>query len=169
MRPVRAALRRLATLNGTPLGISAGFSLGMGLSLVPIPFAGMALALALAPALRLHLPATYLGTAVINPLTGSAFYFAELWIGMRVLRREPPSWQQLRALDADGWWELLLQLAVPFVVGAGVLILLCGITVFPSLWWLTRKLQSAHHVELAGAVVPPPPGSSGEVHDDPQR
>src|SRR5690606_25196921 len=167
MRPVRAFLTKLATMHGTPLSIAGGFSLGMGLSLVPVPFAGMALALALAPVFRLHLPATYLGTAVINPVTGSAFYFAELWIGMWLLQREPPSWQELRALDVHGWWDLLLRLAGPFLLGACVLVTFCAVVVFPSLWWLTRKLQSARASTAAGQV-PASPISSAEVHEHPR-
>ena len=78
---VRGWVRGLLALNGTARGIAGGFALGVGLSLIPVPFLGMVLALAAAPLLRANVPATYLGTAVINPVTGALFYFGELWLG----------------------------------------------------------------------------------------
>lgn len=142
MRPIRRVLSRLASLHGTPRGIAGGITLGFSLSLIPIPFAGMALALALAPPLRLNLPATYLGTAIVNPVTGSAFYFAELWLGMRLMGSETPSWTELRSLDAQAWLSLLGDLAAPFFLGAGLMATGCAVVVFPICWWLVHGLQS---------------------------
>jgi len=105
--------------------------MGLCLSLLPIPFAGMLLALAAAPLVRLNLAATYVGTAVVNPLTGAFFYAAELWLGMTLMGAVPPSWAELRALDGTGWWELLLDLIVPFVLGASVLMVVSVLLTYP--------------------------------------
>jgi hypothetical protein len=85
MQRLRTWIRGLLTLHGTPRGIAGGFALGVGLSLIPVPFLGMVLALAAAPVVRANVPATYLGTAVINPFTGVVFYFGELWLGTLLL------------------------------------------------------------------------------------
>jgi uncharacterized protein (DUF2062 family) len=119
---LRSWIRGLLALNGTPRGIAGGFALGVGLSLIPVPFLGMVLALAAAPLLRANVPATYLGTAVINPVTGSLFYFGELWLGTLLLGLPLPSWSTLASLDAAGWWELFKALLGPFLLGAAVAI-----------------------------------------------
>jgi len=141
---VRQWLRKLAMLNGSPRGIAGGFALGLSLSLVPIPFAGMFLALAIAPLLRCNLPATYLGTAVVNPLTGPFFYFAELWVGMAVLGHELPSWARLQGLDLSGWWLLVRDAAGPFFLGAGLCAALSFGSTFPLVWWLSTRWQARH-------------------------
>ncbi len=112
----------LLRLNGSPAGIAGGFALGVGLSLIPVPFLGMVIALAAAPLLRMNVPATYLGTAVINPFTGAVFYFGELWLGLWLYGRPLPSWAMLAGLDAGGWWSLFKQCLGPFAVGALVAI-----------------------------------------------
>ncbi|MBA3550132.1 MAG: DUF2062 domain-containing protein [Nannocystis sp.] len=122
MGRLRAWLRGLLELNGTPRGIAGGFALGVGLSLIPVPFLGMVLALAAAPLVRANVAATYLGTAVINPVTGPLFYFAELWLGTLALGLPLPSWSTLTGLDAAGWWALFKALLGPFLLGAAVLI-----------------------------------------------
>lgn len=141
MGPIRKGLQRLARLNGTPRGIAGGFSLGLALSLVPIPFAGMTLSLALAPTLRFNLPATYAGTAVVNPVTGPAIYFVELWLGLRLLGQTTPTWASVRELDAMGWWHLLRELALPFGLGSGVMVVSALTLLFPALWWVVARLQ----------------------------
>lgn len=151
---MRQWLRQLMTLNGSPRGIAGGFSLGLSLSLVPIPFAGMFVALAMAPILRCNLPATYLGTAVVNPITGPAFYFAELWLGLAVLGRALPSWTQLQALDMVGWWGLFTDAVGPFLLGASLLCVAGFVLTFPLLWWLVARWQLRH--------PPAPQGESAE-------
>jgi uncharacterized protein (DUF2062 family) len=128
---LRTGLRALLSIGGTPHGIAGGFTMGLCLSLLPIPFAGMLLALAAAPLLRLNLAATYVGTAVVNPLTGAFFYAAELWLGMRLMGAVPPSWSELRALDATGWWQLLIDLVVPFAIGAAVMMVASVLVAYP--------------------------------------
>ncbi len=126
MRRFRAWLNSLLALHGSPKGIAAGFAVGLGLSLVPIPIAGMLVALALVPVFRLNPVSTYLGTAVVNPLTGPFIYFAELWLGLRLFGRSPPSFSELEALDVAGWWQLFGELLGPFAVGSALLIVVCG-------------------------------------------
>jgi uncharacterized protein len=112
----------LLRLHGSPRGIAGGFAVGVGLSLIPVPFLGMVIALAAAPLLRLNVPATYLGTAVINPFTGAVFYFGELCLGLWLFGQPLPSWSLLSTLDAAGWWALFKELLGPFLVGAAVAI-----------------------------------------------
>ncbi|MBX7078364.1 MAG: DUF2062 domain-containing protein [Nannocystaceae bacterium] len=121
MARLRTALRSLLTLGGSPRGIAGGFVLGMSLSLLPVPFAGMFVALAIAPLLRCNLPATYVGTAVVNPLTGAFFYATELWLGLSLLGRSGPGLDELQRLDAAGFFALLGQMLGPFLLGAAVL------------------------------------------------
>ncbi len=141
MGRLRRFFRKVVRLGGTPHGIAGGFTLGVALSLIPMPFLGMLVALALAPLLRLNVPATYLGTAVVNPLTGAAFYFAELWIGMTALGRDPPSWRAMRGLDANGWLALFVDLLVPFGVGAAAIIVAAIAFCYPTLYYATRGVQ----------------------------
>jgi uncharacterized protein (DUF2062 family) len=142
MRRARKWLRALVSLNGSPTGIAGGFTLGLALSLVPIPFAGMFVALALAPLLRVNLPATYLGTAVTNPLTGPFIYFAELWVGATVLGSPLPTFEALRELDTAGWWALFGELLGQAAVGMTILVAASVFTVFPLLYTLSRRWQA---------------------------
>lgn len=151
MPAVRRFFKQLFSLNGTPVGIAAGFCLGVGCSLVPIPFLGMFLALALAPLLRLNLPATYLGTALVNPFTGSLFYFGELWLGMTIVGKAPPPWSELRALDPRGWWNLATELTLPFAIGAGCAIVLTTCVLFPLLWGGLRVAQRRRNARASSA------------------
>jgi hypothetical protein len=141
MGRLRRFFRKVVRLGGTPRGIAGGFTLGMALSMVPIPFAGMLVALGLAPLLRMNVPATYLGTVVVNPFTGAAFYFAELWVGMTLLGQDPPSWHELRGLDIAGWWSLFVDLLVPFGVGAATVIAAAVALCYPALFHATRGVQ----------------------------
>lgn len=118
-------------LAGTPRGIAGGVVFGLALSLVPVPFAGMFVALALAPWLRLNLAATYVGTAIVNPLSGVFFYAAELWIGLALLGRPTPTWSALRELDGAGWFTLLGDMLGPFLLGAVVLAVGTTLVTYP--------------------------------------
>ncbi len=130
-------------MDGTPRGIAGGFVLGLSLSLVPIPFAGMVVALAVAPSLRCNLPATYVGTAVVNPLTGAFVYAAELWIGMRLLGRIAPGWDELRALDGSAWWHLFVEMLLPFALGAATLVLVTLVLLFPLVHMMVTRWRGA--------------------------
>lgn len=155
-------LGKLMRLGGTPHGIAGGFALGVGLSLVPLPFAGMVLALALAPVLRLSPPATYLGTAVVNPLTGSAFYFGELWLGLWLTQRPTPSWSEAKALDATQWLALAREALVPFAVGAAISIAVLSSLAYAAVFFATRRWQArrrahAQHDGKEGRAPKHPP------------
>lgn len=149
MRRIRAWLVGLLALNGSPHGIAGGFALGTGLSLVPIPVAGMLAALALAPFLRVNLAATYLGTAIVNPVTGVVFYAGELWLGLWLLGRPLPSWAELRALDAAGWWDMFQSMLGPFLLGAAVAVPLLAGASYLALYAAVRAWRRR-------APAPPP-------------
>ena len=157
---LRTGLRALLSIGGTPHGIAGGFTMGLCLSMLPIPFAGMLLALAAAPLVRLNLAATYVGTAVVNPLTGAFFYAAELWLGMTLMGSVPPSWSELRALDAGGWWALLLDLIVPFVIGASVMMVASVLLAYPLVRLAVVRWRHPvpAHAEVAATqdAAPPP-------------
>jgi uncharacterized protein (DUF2062 family) len=138
---IRGFVSSVVRLGGTPSGIAGGFTLGLCLSLVPIPGAGMLVALALAPLLRCNLPATYLGTVVVNPLTGAFIYFAELAIGMVLLGREMPRWSSVRELGAWDWFDVFVDLLGPFAVGAAALIIASGVVFYPLVRMLARRFQ----------------------------
>lgn len=141
IKRLRAWVRKLLTLNGSPRGIAGGFALGVGLSLIPVPFLGMVLALAAAPVVRANVPATYLGTVVVNPVTGVFFYFGELWLGCLLLGRPLPSWATLVTLDAGGWWSLFKALLGPFLLGAAVAIPVLSGLFYVLVFWLVRAWQ----------------------------
>jgi hypothetical protein len=164
---LRRFFGKVVGLGGTPHGIAGGFVMGMALSLVPLPFAGMLLALGLAPLLRMNVPATYLGTAVVNPLTGAAFYFAELWLGMTVLGRQPPAWSELQDLDPGAWWAMFVDLLLPFGVGAAIMIAAAIAVCYPALFYATRSVQHRRAAKKAGAaLIPAPRGSEAEQAED---
>ncbi|MEZ4324445.1 MAG: DUF2062 domain-containing protein [Polyangiales bacterium] len=139
--PLRRGVSRLLRLNGTPHGIALGFTLGLGLSLLPVPFAGMLLALALAPMLDANPVATYLGTAVVNPVTIAVFYFTELWIGASLLGLHAPGWEEARAFDAAQWWSVLKELLPAFALGGPLLGLAVSAVSYPLLRWLVQRYQ----------------------------
>ena len=129
-------------LNGSPHGIALGFTLGLSLSLIPIPFLGMFVALALAPLVRGNLPATYAGSAVVNPITGPAIYFAELWAGAALLSVDAPTWTEARTFDSDQWFALAWELLPAFGLGGLAVATAAALLVYPSLRLLVRRVQS---------------------------
>jgi uncharacterized protein (DUF2062 family) len=143
---VRFRLRvlELLRLNGSPHGIALGFTLGVALSLIPVPFLGMFVALALAPLLRANLPATYFGTAVINPVTGAPIYFSELWVGASLLDVQAPSWAEAKGFDGEQWLALVGELLPAF--GLGALVVACGATLisYPLLRLIVSRFQARH-------------------------
>ena len=155
-RRVRRWIRGLLTLHGTPRGIAGGFALGVGLSLIPVPFLGMVLALAAAPVVRANVPATYLGTAVVNPVTGVVFYFGELWLGTLLLGHPLPSWSLLSSLDAAGWWALFKELLGPFLLGAAVAMPVVAGLSYVLLYWLVKRWQR-REAAAKPATDPPDP------------
>ncbi len=142
---VRLRLRVLGLLklNGSPHGIALGFTLGLGCSLVPVPFLGMFVALALAPVLGGNLPATYFGSAIVNPLTGPGIYFAELWVGATLLSVSAPSWAEARNFDGGQWLTLLGELLPAFGLGGLVVAAGTALLVYPALRLAVRRVQAA--------------------------
>jgi uncharacterized protein (DUF2062 family) len=138
---LRAWFGGLLRLHGSPRGVAGGFAVGVGLSLIPVPFLGMVLALAAAPLLRLNMPATYAGTAVVNPVTGALFYFGELWLGLWLLGEPLPAWAELSQLDAGGWWALFKSMLWPFLLGAAVAIPVVAGLSFALVYLLVRRWQ----------------------------
>jgi uncharacterized protein (DUF2062 family) len=150
---LRTAVVRLLRLNASPHGIALGFTLGLALSLFPVPFLGMVVALALAPAVGASLPAVYAGTAVVNPLTGAAFYFGELWLGSSLTGDELPSWAEASGYDWREWWSLSITMLPAFLLGALTLMLGATLLCYPTLRWLAGKYGSRD--ESAGSVTTP--------------
>lgn len=166
---VRTALSKLLRVGSTPNRIAGGFTLGLGLSLVPIPVLGMVVALALVPVLRVNPIATYAGTAVVNPVTGAAIYFFELWVGMQVMGHPPPRWATLATLDAAGWWDLFAELLAPFALGAAVVASVTSVLSFILVRALVIRLK---HSLSAGEPGGDPGSKSRNSHPqptDPQR
>jgi uncharacterized protein (DUF2062 family) len=149
---LRQGVGRLLRLNASPHGIAFGFTLGLGLSLFPIPFLGMVLALVLAPALGASLPAVYAGTAVVNPLTGAAFYFSELWLGTMLTGDELPSWSEVREYDWRSWWALFTSMIPAFLIGAITLMLGASAICYPTLRWLASSYQQKRGKKPAAAA-----------------
>ena len=141
-------IRRLLTLHGSPHGIALGMALGVGLSLVPVPVVGMIVALALAPVLRANPVGTYIGTTVVNPISGPIFYFMELWVGMLLLGRKLPEWSSLEGFDGRMWCDLFVDALRPFLVGVAVVAPVGAgaaylLTYLVMRWWRRRRPADA--------------------------
>lgn len=144
---LRQGALRLVRLNATPHGIALGFTLGLGLSLFPIPFVGMLLALALAPLLGASLAATYAGSAVVNPVTGPAIYFGELWLGSLLTGDTLPAWAEARSYDWRAWWSLFTAMIPTFLLGAVSLMIAASALCYPMLRWTAAAYRRRHPVE----------------------
>lgn|SRR5690606_36187370 len=138
---VRLGVARLLRLNASPHGVAFGFTLGFAFSLIPIPFLGMVLALLLAPFVGASLPAVYAGTAIVNPLTGAAFYFGELALGGWMIGMEFPGWNEVRRYDWREWWGLFKGLLPAFLLGALTCMAAGSIIAYPTVRWLVAAYQ----------------------------
>lgn len=143
---LRLGVLRLLRLNATPHGVALGFSLGLALSLFPIPFLGMIVARAVAPLIGASLPAVYAGTAVVNPLTGPAIYFGELWLGGRLLGSPLPSWVDVRGYDWREWLRLFRELLPAFLLGAAAMMVLSTAITYPGIRWLVAAYRRRHPI-----------------------
>jgi uncharacterized protein len=144
---LRLGVLRLLRLNATPHGVALGFSLGLSLSLFPIPFLGMIVALAVAPLIGASLPAVYAGTAVVNPLTGPAIYFGELWLGGALTGSALPRWIDVRGYDWREWLRLFRELLPAFLLGAVTLMVLSTAIAYPSIRWLVAAYRRRHPID----------------------
>jgi uncharacterized protein (DUF2062 family) len=89
-----------------------------------------------------NLPATYLGSALVNPLTGPAIYFTELWIGTMLLGVAAPSWVEARAFESEQWLALFRDLLPAFGLGGLVVAAGTALIVYPVLRLLVSVVQS---------------------------
>jgi hypothetical protein len=95
-------------------------------------------------------------------VTGSLFYFGELWLGTLLLGLPLPSWSTLAALDAAGWWALFKALLGPFLLGAAVAIpLLAGLSyglvlMLVRMWRRRRASPLVASEPAAGPTAPEP-------------
>lgn len=137
----RLRVLEIVRLHGSAHGIALGFTLGLAWSLIPIPFLGMFVALALAPMLRANLPATYLGTAIVNPLTGPAIYFAELWIGASLAGVDTPTWANAREFGSSEWLSLFLEVLPAFALGGVVVAASAALLVYPLLRFAVARVR----------------------------
>lgn len=149
---VRLGVTRLLRLNASPHGVALGFTLGFALSLFPIPFFGMVAALLLAPFVGASLPAVYAGTAIVNPLTGAAFYFGELALGGWVTGMEFPRWNEVRGYHWREWWVALRTLLPAFLLGAIAFMAAGSVIAYPSVRWLVATYQRRGSTPLARAT-----------------
>ncbi len=172
---LRGWVRKILRLHGTPRGIAAGFAVGVAFSLIPIPVLGMVLAIAVAPWVRVNVAAAYLGTTLINPITGPFVYFGELWLGAWMLGRTLPQWSELAELGASGWWALFKELLGPFALGAAVSIPVGGALSFGFMYlivWAWRRRRKAKPPRIPADTTPPqpagarPPGSGDDDDKD---
>jgi uncharacterized protein (DUF2062 family) len=141
---LRLGVLRLLRLNATPHGVALGFTLGLALSLFPIPFLGMIVAMAVAPLVGASLPAVYAGSAVVNPLTGAAIYFAELWLGGVLTGAELPAWEEVRDLGWREWLRLFADLLPAFVLGALAAMVMGSAITYPTIYWLVAAYRRRH-------------------------
>jgi hypothetical protein len=100
----------------------------------------MIAALALAPWIGANPPATYLGTAVVNPVTGAFIYILELRVGYAVLGLDPPALEGLVTLAPEPWIEVFRTSLTPFLVGALTCAVISTLVAYPSVWWLTHAV-----------------------------
>jgi len=144
---LRLGVLRLLRLNATPHGIALGFTLGLALSLFPIPLLGMLVAMSLAPLVGASLPAVYAGTAIVNPLTGPAIYFAELWLGGQLTGARLPSWADVGGYGWREWMQLFGELLPAFLLGAVTAMVLSSALAYPGVRWLVAAYRRRQPVD----------------------
>ncbi|HSI04780.1 MAG TPA: DUF2062 domain-containing protein [Myxococcota bacterium] len=119
-RRVLERARKVLHETSSPHQIALGFTLGLALSMLPVPFVGLALGIGFAALLRANIVAAYLGSAVMNPLTGPFIFFAELWVGLTLVGEPVPSWDVVSRYSGTQWLSMLRQMIGPFGLGIGV-------------------------------------------------
>lgn len=164
MKPRRFldAASELLHQTSSPHQMALGFTLGLALSFIPVPLVGMLGSLALASWWRANLLSTYLGTALLNPVTGPFFFFAELWVGVQLVGGEMPSWASLAAYGAWEWWALVQEMIAPFLVGAASFVVGGAVLGYPLSFAVARRLRASLDRRAAERALSSPPGSSPE-------
>ncbi len=121
----------------SPHQIALGFTLGLALSMLPVPFVGLALGIGSAALLRGNVVAAYLGSAIMNPLTGPFIFFTELWVGLTLLGEPVPSWDIVSRYGAGQWLHMLSEMLAPFGLGIGVMMLASIVFGYPLAYFGT--------------------------------
>lgn len=149
---VRAALRRLLTLDDPPERTALAFSVGVFIAFSPFLGLHTIMATVLAFAFRFNKVAIYTGTFINNPfLTLVPIILASYAVGAFLMGR-PMSLPEgglalLRdphLLTAAYWHELFAQfwgLLLPFAVGGTVLSVVCSLAAYPATLRLLRANQ----------------------------
>ena len=141
-KKIKDFLKKILTLNDTSHGIALGFAVGLFLSVIPTFGLGMIAALALAPLLRANLVSTYLGTLVVNPLTGMFFYGLDYLVGSWVLggggEVELPR-TLARALELAG------TVALPLYLGGFILAAVLSLTAYTVIFLGAKMYQSKNN------------------------
>jgi uncharacterized protein (DUF2062 family) len=149
---LRAALRRLLTLDDPPERTALAFSVGVFIAFSPFLGLHTILATVLALLFRFNKVAIYSGTFVNNPfLTLVPIILASYAVGAFLTGRPvalPPSGLELlrepHLLTAAYWRALFAQfwsLLVPFAVGGMVLSVVCSAAAYPVTLKLLRANQ----------------------------
>lgn len=151
-------LRGLMRETSSPHQIALGFTLGLALSMIPVPFLGFALGLGAAALVRANLVAAYLGSAVMNPLTGPFIFFAEMWIGLTLAGQPVPSYAAVRELSAMQWLEMLQTMLAPFAMGIGIMIFVSVALGYPFAFAAAKVLRRKYAPDQG---LPAPSASNG--------
>jgi uncharacterized protein (DUF2062 family) len=149
---VRAALRRLLTLDDPPERTALAFSVGVFIAFSPFLGLHTIMATVFAFALRFNKVAIFTGTFVNNPfLTLVPIILASYAVGAfltgRPLALPPEGLALLRAphpLSAEYWRALVAQfwaVLLPFTVGGMVLSVVCSLAAYPVTLKLLRANQ----------------------------
>lgn len=166
---IKEKLKSLWQHTSSPHQMALGFTAGLACSMVPVPFVGMLAGVGLAGLLRANMVTAYIGTAVMNPLTGPIIFFAELWLGLTVMQLPVPAWSEVRAYSAGQWFAMLRDLAGPFGIGIAVAIVASVVIGYPLAYFASKVLKErfkhlhekhAHHAAAADATQEPPSASN---------
>ncbi len=113
LSPVRHLLQNPAYWGIRRKTVVPGFALGLFVAFTPIP-AHTLLAIALALVLKVNIPATIIGTLLMNPLTFLPMFLLEYRVGLFLLGVEPQPFQPQLSLEwlthgfLSVWQPLLL-------------------------------------------------------------
>lgn len=142
----RLLVRLRTTLHETssPHQIALGFTLGLSFSMLPVPLVGLALGLGSAAFVRGNLVAAYVGSAVMNPLTGPFIFFAELWAGLTLSGLPVPRWEVVREFTALQWFSMLQELVAPFGLGIAVMSLAAIVVGYPLAYVMASAAKRRH-------------------------
>ncbi|MBC7793306.1 MAG: DUF2062 domain-containing protein [Clostridia bacterium] len=144
---VKERLKGMWNATSSPHQIALGFTAGLTLSMIPVPVVGMLAGIGLAGLLRANLVSAYVGTAVMNPVTGPVIFFAELWLGLTIMRMPVPAWADVRHSSASQWVEMLRNLAGPFGIGIAMLMVASIVLGYPLSFALAKVLKKRFHHE----------------------